>query len=319
MSYRKSEKALSKQGLSFWENLKRSYRAHKCIYFMLIPVVVYYVIFNYGPMYGLVIAFKDFEPTKGISGSEWVGFEHFVRFFRLSDFKRLMSNTISINIQSLVLGFPAPIIFALLLNEIRKQHFKRVVQTFTYIPHFISLVVMCGIIRDFFSGDGVINQLVATLGLESLPFFTDPKYFQAIYIWTDIWQGFGWGSIIYLAALSGIDPSLYEAAEVDGANRLRRMWHVTLPGIAPTIIIMLILRMGGMMSLGADKIILLYNSSIYETSDVIASYIYRVGIASSVPQYSFTSAVGLFNSLINCVLLVAVNRISRAVSETNLW
>jgi putative aldouronate transport system permease protein len=290
---------------------------NKYIYLMLLPVVAYYLVFHYEPMYGAQIAFKDFSPGKGIWNSPWVGFKYFKEWFNSVYFWRLMRNTLLINVYDVLFGFPAPIILALLLNEIKSRTFKRTAQTVTYLPHFISLVVVCGLIVDFLTNDGLINNILNALGLESIPFMIKPEWFRTIYVTSGIWQGVGWGSIIYLAALSGVDPQLYEAATMDGAGRWKQTWHITLPCIMPTIVIMLILRLGQMLNVGAEKILLLYNPSTYETADVISTYVYRRGLLEM--NYSYSTAVGLFNSIINFILLVTFNKVSRRITETSLW
>ncbi len=295
----------------------KAIKKHKYIYLMMLPVVAYYLIFHFAPMYGMVIAFKDYSVGKGIMGSPWVGLENFRTFFDSYYFWRLLKNTLAINILNILIGFPFPVIFALLLNELRSERFKKSIQTFTYLPHFISVTVLCGMILDFFSTNGIINDLLTVFGMERIPFFTLPEWFRTIYIGTDIWSGFGWGSIIYLAALAGVDVSLYEAATIDGAGRFKKMLHVTIPGIMPTVVIMFILKFGHMMSLGAQKILLLYNPKIYETADVISTFVYRQGLAGA--QYSYTTAVDTFSAIINVILLVSINQISRKVSETSLW
>ncbi len=302
---------------SYRSMLARDFRKNRLIYLMALPVLAYYIIFQYGPMYGLTIAFKDFSPAKGILGSPWVGFQWFQEFFNSYYFGRLLKNTLLINIFSLIFSFPAPIILALLLNELRKERLKRTVQTITYMPHFISLVVICGMIHDFTARDGIINDLVVLLGGKRSTMLLEPQLFKPIYIISGIWQGIGWGSIIYLAALSGIDPELYQASVIDGANRWNQIWHITLPGILPTIVILLIMRIGSMMSVGHEKIILLYNPSTYETADVISSFVYRKGLLEA--NYSYSSAVGLFNSIINLILVIAANWFSRKATETSLW
>ncbi|WP_246469521.1 ABC transporter permease [Cohnella nanjingensis] len=285
---------------------------------MLLPVIVYYVVFLYLPMYGLQIAFKDFSPAKGVWGSPWVGFDHFVSFYDSYYFWRLIRNTVLISFYELIFGFPAPILLALLLNEIRVRIFRNVVQSITYLPHFISIVVVSGMMIDFLSSDGMINQLTGLLGLPSVSFLISPEWFRTIYVSSGIWQGVGWGSIIFLAAISGIDPSLYEAAKSDGAGRFRQIWHITLPGILPTIMIMLILRFGTLMAGGSmEKILLLYNSTTYETADVISTFVYRRGLLQM--DYGFSAAIGLFNNVMNFLLLVAANRFSRKINNTSLW
>ncbi|MCZ8516899.1 ABC transporter permease subunit [Paenibacillus filicis] len=304
-----------KQG--FVHRLGKDLYKNRFIYFMALPVIAYYIVFQYVPMYGATIAFKDFTPIKGILGSPWIGFQNFTDFFNDVYFGRILSNTLLISLYNLIFGFPAPIILALLLNEVRKNGFKRFVQSVTYLPHFISVMVLCGLIVDFTSRNGIINDLLAFMGMERTTMLLRPELFRTIYVGSNIWQELGWGSIIYLAALAGIDQDLYEAAKIDGAGRFKQMLHITLPGIMPTIVILFILRMGSMMNVGFDKIFLLYNPITYETSDVISTYVYRKGILES--NYSFSAAVGLFNSVINFVLLVITNKLSKKVNETSLW
>ncbi|NLP46748.1 MAG: sugar ABC transporter permease [Epulopiscium sp.] len=268
-------------------------------------------------MGGAIIAFKDYVPKKGIWGSNWVGFKHFINFFKSNFFFRIFKNTVVINVSTLIFGFPAPIILALLINEIKRKNFKKTVQTITYLPHFISLVVVAGVIKDFTADYGIINDIIAFFGGERRTLLNFPHLFVPIYVISDIWQGVGWGSIIYLAALSSIDPALYEAAEIDGAGRWKQTLAITIPSILPTIVIMLILRMGSIFNVGYEKIILLYNPLIYETSDVISSFVYRRGLLEA--NYSFSTAVGLFNSVLNFSMLLIANSISRKVNETSLW
>ncbi|MEC0227534.1 ABC transporter permease [Paenibacillus alba] len=285
---------------------------------MLLPVVIYYIVFLYFPMYGLQIAFKNFTPAKGIWGSEWVGFKHFISFYQSYYFWRLLRNTVMISLYELVFGFPAPILLALLLNELRNRIFKNLVQSVTYLPHFISIVVVAGMMVDFLSGDGLINQLTGMFGIPSVSFLIVPDWFRSVYVSSGIWQGVGWGSIIYLAAIAGIDPSLYEAAKTDGAGRFRQIMHITIPGILPTVIIMLILRFGTLLAGGSlEKILLLYNSTTYETADVISTFVYRRGLLQM--DYGFSAAVGLFNNIMNFILLVSANAISRRINNTSLW
>lgn len=292
-------------------------RKNKLLYVMLLPVLLFYVIFHYAPMYGAVIAFKDFSPRLGIGDSPWIGFEHFKTFFTGAYFWRTIKNTLLISFYELLFGFPAPIVLALLLNEVRHTLFKRTVQTVTYLPHFISLVVICGIVKDFTASDGVINDILVYLGGERLSLLLEPDMFRTIYVSSGIWQHIGWGTIIFLAALTGIDPEQYEAARMDGAGRWKQMLHVTIPGLMPTIVILLILSIGRLMNVGFEKIILLYNPSTYETADVISSYVYRVGLQDF--NYSFSSAVGLFNSVINFMLVIFSNWLSRKLNNTSLW
>lgn len=269
-------------------------------------------------MYGIQIAFKNYIPTRGFFGSEWVGFEHFTRFFQSYYFWDLIWNTLSISLYDLAVGFPLPILLALAFNEAKNGFFKRAVQTITYAPHFISVVVMAGMIITFLSpSTGIMTHILQWFGLEAPNVLTDPKWFKTMYVLSNVWQGAGWGTIIYLAALSAVDPQLHEAAIMDGASRVRRIWHINLPAIVPTIIILLILNMGSVLSVGFEKILLLQNSLNMESSDVISTFVYRSGLLDA--QYSFSTAVGLFNSVVNAALLIAVNRIARRTSETSLW
>lgn len=310
------EAAVQPKKISFVVGFTKELIKHKYVYMMLVPVIIYYIVIHYFPIYGLVIAFKDFTPIKGIMNSKWVGLKHFEAFFNSYYFVRLLKNTLLISFYDLIFGFPAPIILALVLNEVKKQMFKRFVQTVSYLPHFISLIVVVGMILDFSALNGVINQLIVLFGGQPISFMQNQDWFRTVYVGSNIWQGIGWGSIIYLAALSAISPELYEAARVDGANRWSQMLHITIPGIMPTIIIMLILRVGNMMDVGYEKIILLYNPAVYETADVISSFIYRKGLLEM--DYSYSTAVGLFNSLINFALLLTVNRLARKTG-TSLW
>lgn len=292
-------------------------KRNKYIYIMLLVVVAWYVIFCYVPMYGAIIAFKDYSIGRGIFNSPWVGFKHFASFFSDINFMRVVRNTFLINIYDILWGFPAPIIMALLLNEVRNQYFKKTIQTLSYLPYFISMVVVCGIIVDFTSTNGIINQLLSNFGFEKVNLLSKSEFFRTVYISSGIWQNVGWGSIIYLAALTNISPELYESAVIDGAGRWKQLIHITLPGIASTIIVLLILRMGSIMSVGFEKIILLYNPLTYETADVIASYVYRKGLLNA--DYSYSTAIGLMNSVINFLFLVVSNWLSRRYTESSLW
>lgn len=299
------------------QTIKKDWKKNKWLYAMAVPVIAFYICFSYIPMAGIQIAFKDFNFGDGIWGSPWVGFKHFISFFQGPYAWRVVRNTLLISLYTIAICFPAPILFALLLNEIKSKLFKRTIQTVSYLPHFISLVVICGLIKEFTQSTGLISSLLALVGVPAETMLLDPDRFRAVYVVSDLWQTIGWNSIIYLAALSGVDPTLYDAAAVDGAGRLRRVIHVTLPSILPTIIIMFILRIGQFMTVGYDKILLLYNSSIYETADVISTFVYRKGIVES--NFSYSAAVGVFNSLVNFILVVVVNKISAKVSETSLW
>ena len=311
-----SVKKKSSFGTFFMKDFKRNYM----LYLLVLPVIAYFIVFHYGPMGGIVIAFKNFKPTKGIFGSPWAndfGFQHFLSFFNSIYFSRTVTNTLAISFYSLLFGFPAPILLALMMNEVKNKIFKRSVQTLTYFPHFISTVVICGMVKQFCLTDGMFNQISAFFGADPVPFLQYPQYFRTIYTATGIWQGVGWDSIIYLAAITGVDMELHEAAALDGAGRFKRIWHITLPAIKPTIVILLIMRVGGMMSVGSEKILLLYNEAIYDTADVISTYTYRRGLLKG--DYSFSTAVSLFNSLINFVLVCAANAVSNKVTETSLF
>ena len=286
------------------------------LYLLVLPVLIFYIVFCYKPMYGAVIAFKNFKPALGIMGSPWVGFEHFQRFFSSYYFKQVLFNTLNISIKSIVFGFPAPIILALLLNELYFKKFDSVVKTVVYFPHFISMVVICAMIKTFVNNDGIIGAFVNTFTGGKTSLLNDPKYFVSIFVASDIWQNVGWNSILYMAALAGIDQELYEAAKIDGAGKWRQLWNVTIPGILPTIVIMFILRMGGILSVGYEKILLLYNPMTAETAEVISTYVYKVGILEK--SYSFSTAVNLFNSIINFALLMIVNSVSKRVSDIGL-
>ena len=315
----------TQDGQGFLDRLKawfamlvKDLRINKGLYLLALPGFMFYILFHYAPMYGLTIAFKDYSQAYGIMGSPWVGLEHFKTFFGSIYSWQIIRNTLLINLYSLIFYFPLPIVLALLLNELRSQAYKKVVQTITYLPHFISLVVMCGMIVNFVGPTGIITQFVNFLtGKNYVNLLHEAKFFRTIYIVSALWKDIGWSSIIYLAAISGLDMEIYEAARIDGAKKLRQLWHITLPGIAPTIIILLIMQIGTMMTVGSDKIILLYNPVIYETADVISSHVYRIGLVENNPCYS--AAIGLFNSVINCALVYGANWFSRKISETSLW
>lgn len=297
--------------------VKQDIRRNGVLYLLVLPVLAFYILFHYKPMYGTLIAFKDFQPRLGIMGSPWVGFDNFKAFFTNPYFMRVLKNTLVISVSNLLFTFPAPIILALLINEMRGEKFKKGVQTISYLPHFISLVVVCSMVKEFTSSDGFVTDIAVLFGMERQTMLNNQNLFVPIYILSDIWQNVGWSSIIYLAALTGIDTELYDAASIDGAGRFKKVLYVTIPGILPQIIIMLILAIGGMMNVGYEKIILLYNPATYNTADVINSYVYREGLVSR--NYGYSTAVGLFNSVINCILLFASNHISKKVSDTSLW
>ncbi|MDR1531737.1 MAG: ABC transporter permease subunit [Clostridiales bacterium] len=282
------------------------------LYAMLLLPIIYYVIFCYWPMYGLNIAFK-----KNIIKNEWVGLYNFIKFLSDPYFYKLLRNTLLLNVYSLAFSFPAPIALALMFNELKNLRFKRVIQSITYLPHFISTVVVCGMVVNFLSNDGFVNQVLASLGFERIQFLMQPGFFRPIYIISGIWQNVGWSSIIYLAAISGVDEELYEAATIDGAGRLRKVLSITLPCIAPTVSIMLIMAIGGIMSVGAEKVLLLYNGATYETADVISTFVYRRGMQGA--DYSYASAVGMFQSVVGLLFLYAANRFSAKISGSSLW
>ena len=310
-----SASVISKKNLA--QRVSRDFKANKFKYLIALPVVIYLFLFAYRPMYGVIIAFKDYRPSLGIWNSPWVGLKHFRAFFTDIYFVRLLTNTVSISLLNILFGFPAPIIFALLLNEIRSTAYKRTIQTISYMPHFISTVVICGIIQSFCLSDGVFNDMIVLLGGTRSSLLANPKLFRPIYVASGIWQQLGWNSIIYLAALTSIDQELYEAARIDGASRFQQALHITIPGIMPTIVMLFILRMGSVLSVGYEKILLLYQPMTYETADVISTYVYRKGILEG--GWSFSTAVGLFNSVVNIFFLVATNAISKKVSDIGMF
>lgn len=281
-------------------------------------MVLYLLVFNYGPLYGIQIAFKDFYANLGIWDSPWVGFKHFERFFDSYYFGRLLKNTLSLSLYNLLL-FPLPVIFALMLNELKNEKFKKLNQTLTYAPYFISIVVVVGMMIILLDGQtGLINHILNALGIKSQNFLTDPNWFRHIYVWSGQWQGLGWGTIVYLAALAGVNPELHEAAKIDGASRMQRIVHINIPSIMPTIIVLFILSLGSFMSTGFEKVLLLSNSLNAATSDIIQKYVYEIGLIDG--QYSFAAAIGLFESMINVVLIVGANFITKKFSSSGkLW
>ena len=301
-----------------WNHAWKQIRRHWQLYLIIALPVLLIAVFSYGPMYGLQIAFKDFVPTRGFSGSSWVGLKHFKTFVTSHQFIRVLKNTLGISLYSLIAGFPIPILLAIAVNECSGKRFKKTVQMITFAPHFISTVVMAGVVLMVLSPHtGIVNNIIQLFGGERIDFMAKPEYFKSIYVWSGIWQSMGFSSIIYISALSGIDQSLHEAAVVDGANRIQRILHVDIPGILPTVTIMLILECGKLMNLGYEKILLLQNSINMSSSDVISTYVYRLGLQNA--QYSFSTAVGLFNSVINCILLILVNQLARKMGDTSLW
>ena len=287
------------------------------LYLMVVPVILFYAIFCYWPMYGALIAFQNYKPFLGMMGSEWIGLGNFTQFLSSPYFFEKMENTLTISVSTLLFSFPTPIILALLINEVRNKAFARTVQTITYMPHFISIVIICSMVRMFVNEGGLINQFFQIFGYDGQSMLSKPGLFVPIYVISGIWQEIGWNSIIYLAALSSIDQELYEAAEIDGAGRLAQTWHITIPGILPTIIILLIMKMGTMLSVGYEKILLLYNEGIYESADVISTYTYRIGLIDK--NFGLSTAVGIFNSVINIILLTVTNKITDKLNGTSLF
>lgn len=296
------------------KNIKKNY----VLYLFLLPSFLYLLLFHYWPLYGVQIAFKDFKATEGIWGSPWVGVDHFVRFFESFQFWQLLQNTITISLYALIMGFPIPILLALILNYMTIPHFKRFAQTVTYAPHFISTVVMAGMVILFLSpSSGLINTLIGVFGVEPVSFMQQPDLFKHIYVWSGIWQNTGWGSVIYMAALSAVSPELHEAAIVDGASKWKRIWNIDIPAILPTAVIILIMNVGSVMSVGFEKVYLLQNDANLAASEIFSTYVYKIGIQSA--QYSYSTAIGLFNNIINFVLLISVNQLSRKWTGSSLW
>ena len=302
---------------SFFSRLLRDLRKNKFRYLIVLPVLIYYIVFCYKPMYGAIIAFKDYNPALGILGSPWVGLKHFKDFFESFYFWRILKNTLVISGASLIFGFPMPILLALLINEVNNRRYKKFVQTVSYMPHFISLVVVCSMIREFTMDTGIINDFLSLFGVPRVTMLNEKSYFVPVYVISGIWQQIGWDSIIYLAALSGVNRDLYEASEIDGAGKLRQVFSITIPCILPTIVTMLLLKIGAILNVGSEKIILLYNEATYETADVISTFVYRKGLQEF--NWSFSTAVGLFNSIVNFLLLIIANTFSKKLAETSLW
>ncbi|MBR5114072.1 MAG: sugar ABC transporter permease [Oscillospiraceae bacterium] len=300
-------------------DIKKDWKKNKSVYFLAIPIVIYFLIWHYAPIVGLLLGFEEYSPRGGITGSEWIGVKNFIDFFKSYYFGRLIKNTLILSIFSIVINFPAPIILALLLNELENKIFKKVIQTISYIPHFISTVVICGIVIDFLGYDGAFTSILLNMGLikERQDLLALKSAFRPIFVLSGTWQGIGYGSIIYLAALSSVDQELYEAAKIDGAGRWRQTLHITLPSILPTIIIMFILTMGNLLNVSMEKIILLYRPVTYDVADVISSFVYRRGLQEGA--YGYSTAVGIFNSIVNMALMFTTNAISAKYSETSLF
>lgn len=310
MAGRQSPKTKNKT----WTQIKRNYE----LYLFLLPVVVLYLVFKYYPMYGVQIAFKDFTASKGIWDSHWVGLKYFEQFFTSYNFWPLLKNTIILSAMSLLFGFPVPILVALMLNQLMAKRYKKFVQTVIYAPHFISTVVLVGMLHVFLSPDsGIVNHLIAFFGGKPILFMADAGWFRPLYVLSGIWQETGFSTIIYLAALAGVSPELHEAAVMDGANKWKRILHVDIPGILPTIIILLVLAVGNLMSIGFEKAFLMQSDLNYSTSNILPTYVYQMGIQKAA--YSYSAAIGLFNSVLNIVLLFTVNRIAKKMTETSLW
>lgn len=305
------------QNTSKWQEIKRGFVKNWQLYVLMLPAITYLFIFCYIPMYGVQIAFRDFYANLGIRNSPWIGLEHFRRFFRSYYFGRLLKNTVALSAYELLL-FPLSIIFALMLHELKNKKYKKTVQTLTYAPHFISTVVLVGMIKVFLDyPDGLFNHVAVALGRKPTSFLTDPQWFRHIYVWSGKWKGLGWGTIVYLAALSGVNPELIEAAKIDGATTMQRIRYINIPTIWPTVVVLFILNIGSFMSVGFEKVLLLQNTLNAETADVIQTFVYRTGLLQG--QFDFAAAVGLFDSIVNIFLLVSFNYFARKTSEHSLW
>lgn len=304
-------------GRTVYLKLSKDWKRNKWKYLLIAPVLIYLFLFAYKPMYGLQIAFKNYRPTRGIEGSPWVGFMWFDKFFNDPYFVRLLRNTFTLSGLDILFGFPAPILLALMLNEVRSSKFRRSVQTITYVPYFISLVVVCSLIKIYSQQSGLFSQIIELFGGKRQNLMINPSAFRPIYIISGIWQNIGWNSIIYLAALAAIDQEQYEAARIDGANRFQQLIHVTLPGIMPTIMVLFVLRMGGILNVGYEKVLLLYEPSTYQVADVFSTYTYRMGLENQ--QYSLSTAVGLFNTIVNVCFLVLTNYLSKRTTQSGLF
>lgn len=312
-------KVINHHSLPLGRRILLDFQKNWKLYLLFLPVLVYFIVFKYAPMAGLVISFQDYKAAKGIAGSNWVGLKHFVNFFNDPFLPRLLRNTFTIAISTLIFSFPSAIVLALLINELRSRRMSRTVQTISYIPHFISVVVVCGIIRDLVSRTGGVTMLLSSLfGMQPTNMLYEPNYFVPIYIISDIWSNIGWNSIVYLSALTAIDQELYEAARVDGANKWHQIIHITIPCLIPTIVIMFILKVGKMFDVGYEKIMLLYTPLTYEKADVINTYVYRRGFAENV-NFSYSTAVGFFNSVVCFVLVFITNKITKRMGGNSLW
>ena len=303
---------------SWKTRLVKALKRDKFLLLMFLPIVVYYVVFSYVPMTGAIVAFKQFKPGHGIYGGDWVGLKWFIQFFKSPFAFRTVRNTVLISIYSILFGFPLPILFAICVTEIRSSKVRRVVQTVSYLPHFISPVVLVGMINNFFSmNHGLVNDLIVRMGGEPVNFLINPAWFRTLYVGSGVWQNFGFNSIIYIAAITGIDPSLYEAGKIDGITKFQEMVYITIPMISQTIVMLFIMQLGGIMSVGFEKVFLMYSPAVYETADVVSTYVYRKGIESN--NYGFGSAVGLFNSVINFAFVFIANQVCRKLTDSSLW
>ena len=300
-----------------WKRIKKEMRHNWILYLMMVPVLIYFAVYEYGPMYGIIIAFKDYNVKKGILGSPWAGFEHFERLFRSYNFGMMLKNTLGISLYSLLVGFPLPIIFALMLHYLKFKKLKKVVQMVSYAPHFFSTVVVCSMLLLFCDKNGVFNVITGFFGMEPVNWLSKPEWFKSIYVWSGVWQGMGWSAIIYMSSLAGVDYEMHEAAIMDGATIIQRMIHIDIPSIIPTIIMLLIMRIGSIMGVGFEKVYLLQNDLNYRSSTIISTYVYEMGLLNG--DYSFSTAVGLFNTVINLILIVGANTFSKKVLKESLW
>ena len=314
---KKAEKLDGPKKPTLGQRILRELKRNWILYVMMIPVIAYFILYHYAPMYGIQIAFKKFNSKLGIVGSKWVGFDHFERFLSSYNFKNLLKNTLGISLYSLVVSFPLPIIFALLLHYLDIKPLKKFVQMISYAPHFLSTVIIASILILFCSKNGFFNIIGSFFGLEKADLLAKPELFKHIYVWSSVWESIGWSAIIYIAALSGVDQQMHEAAIVDGASKLQRMLHIDLPSIVPTIVMLLILKMGGIMSVGFEKAFLLQNDLNLRSSQIISTYVYELGLLKA--DYSFSTAVGLFNNVINVTLMVLANTFSKKVLKESLW
>lgn len=301
-----------------WANIKKIVYRDRYLFLMFAPIFIYYIVFHYLPMTGAIIAFKDYKPGRGIYNGEWVGLKWFIQYFKSPYAFRTIRNTILISFYQIAIGFPIPILFAVCVTEIKQMAFRRVVQTVSYLPHFISTVVLVGMMKQMFTmNNGIINKFVVLFGGDIINFLNDPAWFRTMYVGSGIWQSFGFSSIIYIAAITGIDPTLYEAGKIDGITKFKEAWYITLPMISQTVVTLFILRLGNILSVGFEKVFLMYSPAVYETADVISTYVYRKGIESTT--YSFASAVGLFNSVVNFMFVYMANMVSRKLTDSSLW